>query len=127
MVCDIQEEYIEHLFKILSERLCEYRFHLFHDPDRMTQFIQESGAEVLLIGEEYRERIRDSPEVKGIFLLTENKEFRAENGDIPIFRYQSARQIVSEIMAGIRVEPQDFWGDSIQIYSAGEKGKGENT
>lgn len=117
MVCDIQEEYIEHLFKILSERLCEYRFHLFHDPDRMTQFIQESGAEVLLIGEEYRERIRDSPEVKGIFLLTENKEFRAENGDIPIFRYQSARQIVSEIMAGIRVEPQDFWEDSIQISS----------
>lgn len=106
MVCDVQEEYIERLFKILSERMGEYQFHLFHDPDRMKEFIEKSGAEILLIGDEYREKIRDSPGIRSIFLLTENKDFSPENGDISIFRYQPAGQIISEIRGKIRDGPQ---------------------
>ena len=83
MVCDVQEEYIERLFKILSERMGEYQFHLFHDPDRMKEFIEKSGAEILLIGDEYREKIRDSPGIRSIFLLTGNKDFSPENGISP--------------------------------------------
>lgn len=102
VVCDVQEEYIEHLFKILSERMSEYQFHLFHDPDRMMEFIEKSGADILLIGDEYRGKIRDSPGIRRVFLLTENREGSPENGVIPVFRYQSASQIISEIMGGIR-------------------------
>ena len=107
VVCDVQEEYIEYLFKILSERMSEYQLHLFHDPDRMMEFIEKSGAEILLIGDEYREKIRDSPGIKRIFLLTENKDCSPENGAVPIFRYQSAGQIISEIRGRIRDGPPE--------------------
>ena len=105
VVCDVQKEYIERLFKILSERMGEYQFHLFHDPDRMEEFISKSGADILLTGEEYRERFGNSPGISGIFLLTEKKQTDSEKGIVPVFRYQPAGQIINEIRGRIRDGP----------------------
>ena len=70
VVCDEQEDYIEHLFAILSEQLPgEYQFHLFHDPAKMVEFMETEEAEVLLIGEEYRKRIEDLSKVQEFLYL----------------------------------------------------------
>ena len=54
VICDVQEEYSEHLFQILSERFeGEYQFHLFHDLQKMMGFFEKTSAEILVIGEEY--------------------------------------------------------------------------
>lgn len=105
VVCDVQEEYIEHLFNILSEKMGEYQFHLFHDPERMKEYIENSGADILLTGGVYRERIRDSPGIKKIFYLTETREECLSNGDIPVYRYQPAGRIITTIREKIRDSP----------------------
>ena len=104
VVCDEQEDYIEHLFAILSEQLPgEYQFHLFYDPAKMVEFMETEEAEVLLIGEEYRKRIEDLSKVQRIFVLTDIMKERTENNVIPVFRYQSASQILSQIKSGIKI------------------------
>ena len=105
VVCDEQEDYIEHLFAILSEQLPgEYQFHLFHDPAKMLEFMGAEETEALLIGEKYREKIDDLSKVQRIFVLTDIMKERAENNVIPIFRYQSASQILSQIKSGIKIQ-----------------------
>ncbi len=104
VVCDEQEDYIEHLFAILSEQLSgEYQFHLFHDPAKMLEFMETEEAEVLLIGEEYRKRIEDLSKVQRIFVLTDIMKEHTENNVIPVFRYQSVSQILSQIKSGIKI------------------------
>lgn len=104
VVCDEQEDYIEHLFAILSEQLSgEYQFHLFHDPAKMLEFMGAEETEALLIGEKYRERIDDLSKVQRIFVLTDIMKERTENNVIPVFRYQSASQILSQIKSGIKI------------------------
>lgn len=57
IVCDTEKEYAEQLFRILSERLGGiYQFHLFHDVGKMEEYLENSYAEVLLLGEEYEKR-----------------------------------------------------------------------
>ena len=105
VVCDEQEDYIEHLFAILSEQLSgEYQFHLFHDPAKMLEFMGAEETDALLIGEKYREKIDDLSKVQRIFVLTDIMKERAENNVIPIFRYQSASQILSQIKSGIKIQ-----------------------
>lgn len=102
VVCDVQEEYIEHLFAILSEQLeGEYQFHLFHDPEKLTEFLEENGAEVLLVGEEYRQKIRNPSQIRNIFILTEIMDVHPEIEETAVFRYQSAGQILSVIRSGL--------------------------
>ena len=104
VVCDEQEDYIEHLFAILSEQLSgEYQFHLFHDPAKMLEFMGAEETEALLIGEKYREKIDDLSKVQRIFVLTDIMKERTENNVIPVFRYQSASQILSQIKSGIKI------------------------
>ena len=104
VVCDEQEDYIEHLFAILSEQLSgEYQFHLFHDPAKMLDFMETEETEALLIGEEYREKIADMSKVRRVFILTDVMKDHAENDMIPVFRYQSASQILNQIRSGIKI------------------------
>lgn len=104
VVCDEQEDYIEHLFAILSEQLSgEYQFHLFHDPAKMLEFMETEETEALLIGEEYREKIADMSKVRRVFILTDVMKDHAENDMIPVFRYQSASQILNQIRSGIKI------------------------
>lgn len=104
VVCDEQEDYIEHLFAILSEQLSgEYQFHLFHNPAKMLEFMETEETEALLIGEEYREKIADMSKVRRVFILTDVMKDHAENDMIPVFRYQSASQILNQIRSGIKI------------------------
>ena len=52
MICDVQKEYAECLFRILTERLSDrYQFHLFTDAHRMVEFTEQAGAAILLVSE----------------------------------------------------------------------------
>ena len=95
VVCDVQEEYIEHLFAVLSEQLSEvYQFQLFHDPDRVMEFVRREETEALLIAEECRVNTENLPGIQKIFVLTDVMKDCAEKDVIPVFRYQSAERIL---------------------------------
>ena len=102
VVCDVQEEYIEHLFAVLSEQLSEvYQFQLFHDPDRVMEFVRREETEALLIAEECRVNTENLPGIQKIFVLTDVMKDCAEKDVIPVFRYQSAERILEEIKNGM--------------------------
>ena len=98
VICDVQKEYIDHLFQILSEQMTEeFQFQLFHDHELMMEFIGQTEVEVLLIGEECRNEIQFPLKVRKIFILTETPKQQTERKEIPVFRYQSAGQIINII------------------------------
>lgn len=103
VVCDIQEDYAECLFRILTEHFPgNYQFHLFRDIDKMLEFTEQSGAEILLVSEEYQDRIDEISRVGKRFILTELPDAEKREGSLfPVFRYQSADSIIKEIRAGI--------------------------
>ncbi len=103
VVCDIQEEYIDHLFQILSEHMAqEYQFQLFHDPEQMMEFVGQKETGVLLIGEECRKKIQPPLSIRKRFILTETQKQQSEKDEISVFRYQSAGQIINIIEKGIQ-------------------------
>ena len=110
IVCDEQTEYAEHLFRILEEHFGKsYQFHLFHNVDRMEEYVEEKGADVLVIGEEFAENIGNSSDVRKMFVLTGKREdIRAESEVNQedkvkrcIFRYQPAGDIIKTVKKGL--------------------------
>ncbi len=98
VILDIQTEYAECLFRILTEQFAgEYQFYLFHDAGKMLDFVKESQAEVLLAGEEYEKSVYDFLPVQNIFVLTESPDKKKEGRTAFIYRYQSADHIVDSI------------------------------
>lgn len=102
MICDIQQEYSEHLLQILAEQFeGEYQFHLFHDSKRIEELLEKSRTEILLIGEECEKEIFSQYDVEKRFILTGIPGRKEERGTIPLFRYQSAQEIVRTIRRNI--------------------------
>src|SRR5699024_1639910 len=98
VICDIQEEYSEHLFQILSERLeGEYQFHLFHDLQKMMEFFEKNSAEILVIGEEYGNEAAGKISAGKKFILTGSPGEKEESESISLFRYQPAEGIIKMI------------------------------
>lgn len=103
VICDVQEEYIDHLFQILSEQMTgAYQFQLFHDPEQMVEFAGQTDPGILLIGEECIKEIQYPFKICKKFILTETPKQQTEREEIPVFRYQSAGQIINIIENGIR-------------------------
>lgn len=100
VICDIQTEYAECLFKVLTEAFSgEYQFYLFHDAEKMSDFVGQSGAEILLIGEEYDRSVYRSLCIKKVFILTGMRDKKPSDEEIFLFRYQSADRITGDIRA----------------------------
>ena len=98
VICDIQEEYSEHLFQILSERFeGEYQFHLFHDLQKMMGFFEKNSAEILVIGEEYGNEAAGKISAGKKFILTGSPGEKEESESISLFRYQPAEGIIKMI------------------------------
>ena len=98
VICDVQEEYSDHLFQILSEQFeGEYQFHLFHDLQKMTGFFAKNSAEILVIGEEYGNEAIQKAGALQKFILTGSPGEREDLGNIPLFRYQSAEGMIKMI------------------------------
>ena len=99
MICDVQREYAECLFRILTERFAgQYQFHLFTDAGRMMEFAEQTGIDVLLVSEEYCS-CAEQAHARRCFVLTELPCVR-ESGNTAvtwIFRYQTADRIIREI------------------------------
>ena len=98
VICDVQEEYSDHLFQILSEQFeGEYQFHLFHDLQKMTGFFAKNSAEILVIGEEYGNEAIQKAGALQKFILTGSPGERKDTEDILLFRYQSAEGMIKMI------------------------------
>lgn len=120
VICDMQKEYSEYLLKFLSEHLTdEYQFHLFHDIQNLSTFSTNKNIRILLIGEEYSCTDRYHIPASVRFLLTGCKEPSGSTAraspffteglhaheasasdhplEHPLFRYQAADQILSQI------------------------------
>ena len=98
VICDVQEEYSEHLFQILSEQFeGEYQFHLFHDLQKMMGFFEKNSAEILVIGEEYGNEVAGKISAGKKFILTGSPGEREESESISLFRYQSAEGMIKII------------------------------
>ncbi len=105
IVCDTEKEYAEQLFRILSERLGGiYQFHLFHDVGKMEEYLENSYAEVLLLGEEYEKKIIQEACAGQKIVLTGDSTGEDIYGYPSIFRYQSADKIIGKIKKILRRE-----------------------
>ena len=99
VICDVQTEYAECLFRILTDRLSgAYQFHLFADIDRAVEFARTAGADTFLVSEEYREQAAPAP-ARRRFVLTETPcgKVIGDSPVQPVFRYQSAEAIIREL------------------------------
>lgn len=97
-VCDVQRDYGEQIFRMLSSRMGgSYEFHLFHDPDRMKEFLRERKAEAVLAGEEYEKEFFEGISAAQKIVLTEDPQEGKKNGFPSVFRYQSADHIAGRI------------------------------
>ena len=97
-VCDTQEEYAEQLFGILPEKLeGDYQFHLFHDAGNMKEYLEHTSAEVILLGEECKEKTIREARAGQKIILTEDPNRRELWGYPCVFRYQPVGRIAGKI------------------------------
>lgn len=121
MICDIQTEYADCLFKALTERFAgEYQFHLFQDAEKMREFISLSRAGILVIGEEFETGVYEDLPAEKVFILTEKRGKEKEDGQAFLFRYQSADVIAGDIRAELGKETIN------PVRSAAKKKSGKN-
>lgn len=98
VICDIQEKYAEHLLKLLTEEFSgKYQFFLFREIQKAERFIKESGAGIILVSEEYRERIQSYENIGKQIIITEHPVYDMRSESTEIFRYQSAGEILKNI------------------------------
>lgn len=103
VICDVQKEYSENLFKILIERLSgKFQFHIFHDIEKMREFLKSSDIQILLIAEEYGDEQIKSIKSEKIFVISEERKKYGDSAGIFIYRYQSAGKIIEEIFPSDR-------------------------
>lgn len=112
VICDVQQEYAGHLLKILAGRFeSKYQFQLFHSIEKMTEFIEKSYVQVLLIGEEYGTEAIERLKAERLFILTGIPGRKDGSGIMSLFRYQSADGIIGDILKGIE-NGQERQGES---------------
>lgn len=99
VICDEQKEYSEYLYRALAEQLSDhYRFYLFHHAEEAEYFLENTDVDILLICEEYIQRIEKESRFGTCFVLTQapSDQISRENM-FSIYRYQSADAIIGMI------------------------------
>ena len=99
VICDSQKQYSENLFQVLTKsKSPEVQFYLFHSMQDAEQFAKEKKIYALLTGEEYpKEKRRQIPAVRK-FVLVQDKRSALEDGEIGVYRYQSAEAIRAQML-----------------------------
>lgn len=98
VLCDVQADYAESLLRVLTERFRGiYRFHLFEDIEKASEFSHKVQVEVFVAAEEYGREERKKVAAVRRFLLCGTKGRSERSGEIPLFRYQPAERIMKVI------------------------------
>ena len=99
VICDSQKQYSENLFQVLTKsKSPEVQFYLFHSMQDAEQFAKEKKIYALLTGEECsKEKRRQIPAVRR-FVLVQDKRSLLEDGEIGVYRYQSAEAIRTQML-----------------------------
>lgn len=134
VLCDVQKSYSENLIKVLTEKFRGgYRFHLFHDIGKASDFSSKVSVDIFVAAEEFEREDRRKVTADRRFLLCETRGRREKAGEIPVFRYQPAEKIMKEIReGGIRgktrmTEKMETSGNEREDQDPGEKKKDPNT
>lgn len=99
VIFDSQKQYSENLFQVLTKsKSPEVQFYLFHSMQDAEQFAKEKKIYALLTGEECpKEKRRQIPAVRK-FVLVQDKRSALEDGEIGVYRYQSAEAIRAQML-----------------------------
>lgn len=98
VLCDVQKNYSENLMKVLIEKFQgEYRFHLFHDITKASDLSRKVKVDIFAAAEEFEKEERRKVTADIRFLLCGIRGRNVKEGEIPVFRYQSAEKIADEI------------------------------
>lgn len=85
---------------------------LFTNPSMLQDYVRQGQADVVLAQEEELEWVRELQSfVPKIILLTEGNMVREQSEYIPVFRYQSAEEMVREVMEAVAEDERiDYMG-----------------
>lgn len=95
---------------VYSERFAEYfcqggnsciDFRIFTVCDKISEFVKKARLDVLLLGQEYVDEVKDTKQIGKIIVLSEgNCVMEGEKYPV-IFKYQSVEKIINEVLENI--------------------------
>lgn len=101
VICDQEQEYAAAFAAyLMKKKELAFQVQVCGDLDEVRQIRDRSGIDVLVVSDRYPEQDRCGVEARSRFILAESPEYAAGEGEIPIYRYQSAETILAEIING---------------------------
>lgn len=99
VICDAEQEFAENFLRAVKDKKeLNAQLHLFQELEQVQEFAEERGIQILLLGEEYpwEDRIRIPAEKR--FVFVKEKDTELPEGEGAVYKYQSADQILIQIM-----------------------------
>ena len=94
---------------------------LFTNISMLQEYVQEGQADVLLVQEEEREGLEGLQcFVPKIILLSEGTMLREHSEDILVYRYQSAEEVVREVLEMVAEDDNIVYGGAATVYRQAE-------
>lgn len=98
VIYDNEEEYARNLMeRLVLKKEMAFQVRMFREEEGVRAFARGQAIDLLLIGEEYK--CRGSIEADKVFVLTKGECKDLKEGEVAIFKYQSADEILSDILA----------------------------
>lgn len=98
-ICDTDKEYSTAVSKYIQEqRMLQVEVQIFTSPEALKEGLQNQKMQLLVITKDFEEVLEDMEEVPKYILLSESRKTLPEKNVPVIFKYQSVRKIIKEIM-----------------------------
>ncbi len=125
VICDRQQQYAKNLLQMLSQgQGAQFQMYLFHSMEELKKFAQQKKINLLLIGEEFPHRQREKIPARERFVLVRGAHSDLGEGEVGVYRYQSAEDIWTQILEETAKKPEASarplkrrHGELIGVYS----------
>lgn len=99
VICDKEEGYAAALASFLMRKKeLAFQIQVCSTPEQVKEIGKERPLDILLISEDWSLQERKNFHAAAVFVLTESERAVSGEGEIPLYRYQSAELILSEII-----------------------------
>lgn len=97
VIYDSEEEYARNLMeRLVLKKEIAFQVRMFREEAGVRAFAKKEQIDLLLVSEEYKRR--ESIEAGKVFVLTKGECKDIQEGEVPIFKYQSADEILSRML-----------------------------
>lgn len=97
-ICTQEPEYARGLSEyILGRRELLFQVMVFLDLEKLRQFINEHRVDLLLLDDIYADT--ETMDVKQVFMLCDDRNYKETDCYHPIYKYQSGEKIIAEILS----------------------------